>query len=332
MPKIETILVTGGAGFVGSNLCHFLIDKAFQVICLDNFDDFYSEEIKQNNLSDLQNNLLFELIKGDIRDSVLLDGVFSKHKIDFVIHLAAKAGVRNSISNPKEYFDVNVNGSICLLETMKKHNVKNLVFSSSSSVYGNKNGKLVETEICDNPISPYAVSKRSVELLNYNYHINSNFNVVNLRLFSVYGKNQRPDLVLHKFLSQILKNEPIEIYGNADSTRDYTYIDDVVNALFSSVELLKNTKKGIYEIINVGNNNPISLRQLIDFIKTATNKQDIEIIQRDFVKGEVNNTHADISKARKLLIYNPKISIEKGVFLFYEWYRNNKPNTSCKHI
>lgn len=332
MPETETILVTGGAGFVGSNLCHFLIEKEFQVICLDNFDDFYSEEIKQNNVIDLQNNPSFKLIKGDIRDSVLLDSVFSKHKIDFVIHLAAKAGVRNSISNPKEYFDVNVNGSICLLETMKKHNVKNLVFSSSSSVYGNKNGKMVETEICDNPISPYAVSKRSVELLNYNYHINSNFNVVNLRLFSVYGKNQRPDLVLYKFLSQILKNEPIEIYGNADTTRDYTYIDDVVNALFSSVELLKNKKKEIYEIINVGNNNPISLRQLIGFIKTATNKQDIEIIESDFVKGEVNNTHSDNDKAKKILIYNPKTSVENGVFLFYEWYRNIKPRILKAHL
>lgn len=321
MPKTETILVTGGAGFIGSNLCQFLINKEFYVVCLDNFDDFYSEEIKQNNVSDLQNNPLFELIKGDIRDSVLLDKVFSKHKIDFVIHLAAKAGVRNSISNPKEYFDVNVNGSICLLETMKKHNIKNLVFSSSSSVYGNKNGKLVETQICDNQISPYAVSKRAVELLNYSYHMNSNINVVNLRLFSVYGPNQRPDLVLHKFLAQIFKNEPIEIYGNADTTRDYTYIGDVVNALFSSLELLKHTKKGIYEIINVGNNNPISLRQLIDFIKTATNKKDIKIIERDYVKGEVKNTHADIDKAIRLLNFKPMIPIEIGIELFYDWYR-----------
>ena len=185
MPKAETILVTGGAGFIGSNLCHFLIEKAYNVVCLDNFDGFYSEEIKQSNISDLLKNSLFEFVKGDIRDSVLLDDIFSKHKIDFVIHLAANAGVRNSISNPLEYFDVNVNGSICLLEAMRNHDVKNLVFSSSSSVYGNKNGRLVETEICDNQILPYAVSKRAVEMLNYNYHINSKFNIVNLRLFSV---------------------------------------------------------------------------------------------------------------------------------------------------
>ena len=321
MPKIETILVTGGAGFIGSNLCHLLIDKGFKVVCLDNFDDFYSEEIKQSNIRDLLNAQLFEFIKGDIRNKVLLDNIFLAHKIDFVIHLAAKAGVRNSISNPQEYFDINVTGSICLLEAMRKNNVNNLVFSSSSSVYGNKNGKLVETEICENQISPYAVSKRSVELLNYNYHINSNFNVINLRLFSVYGKNQRPDLVLHKFLSQILKNQPIEIYGNADTTRDYTNIDDVVIALYSSVELLKNTKNEIYEIINIGNDNPISLRQLIDLIAKMTKRNDIKIIETEFVKGEVSHTHANIDKARRILNYKPNITIDNGIRQFYEWIK-----------
>lgn len=320
MPKTETILVTGGAGFIGSNLCHFLIDKAFNVVCLDNFDDFYSEEIKRNNVKNLLNNQLFEFIKGDIRDSVLLDNVFSKHQIDFVIHLAAKAGVRNSIFNTQEYFDVNVNGSICLLETMRKHNVKNLVFSSSSSVYGNKNGKLLETENCDNPISPYAVSKRAVEMLNYNYHINSNFNVVNLRLFTVYGKNQRPDLVLYKFINLISNNQPIEIYGNADTTRDYTYIDDIVNAFISSIEFLKTSDSNVYEIINIGNDNPISLQQLIDLITKTTKRNDIKIVETKFVKGEVTNTHADIDKARRLLNYKPNITIDYGIKQFYEWF------------
>lgn len=326
MPKTETILVTGGAGFIGSNLCHFLIEKAYNVVCLDNFDDFYSEEIKQNNVKDLLNNQSFEFIKGDIRDSVLLDNVFSKHQFDFVIHLAAKAGVRNSIFNTQEYFDVNVNGSICLLETMRKHKVKNLVFSSSSSVYGNKNGKLLETEICDNPISPYAVSKRAVEMLNYNYHINSNFNVVNLRLFSVYGKNQRPDLVLYKFINLISNNQPIEIYGNADTTRDYTYIDDIVNALYSSIEFLKTNERNIYETINIGNDNPISLRQLIDLIVQTTKRHDIKIIEAQIVKGEVTNTHADINKASRLLNFKPTVSIENGIKLFYDWFESkNQP-------
>lgn len=253
----------------------------------------------------------------------MLDNVFSKHQIDFVIHLAAKAGVRNSIFNTQEYFDVNVNGSICLLETMRKHNVKNLVFSSSSSVYGNKNGKLLETENCDNPISPYAVSKRAVEMLNYNYHINSNFNVVNLRLFSVYGKNQRPDLVLYKFINLISNNQPIEIYGNADTTRDYTYIDDIVNAFISSIEFLKTSDSNVYEIINIGNDNPISLQQLIDLITKTTKRNDIKIVETKFVKGEVTNTHADIDKARRLLNYKPNITIDYGIKQFYEWFEKN---------
>lgn len=322
MPKPETILVTGGAGFIGSNLCQFLIDKAFKVVCLDNFDDFYSEEIKEDNINEILKNPLFEFVTGDIRDSVLLDNIFFKHKIDFVIHLAAKAGVRNSISNPQEYFDVNVKGSICLLEAMRKYNVKNLVFSSSSSVYGSKNGKLVEKEICDNQISPYAVSKRAVEMLNYNYHINSKFNVVNLRLFSVYGKNQRPDLVLYKFINLISNNQPIEIYGNADTTRDYTYIDDIVNAFYLSIEFLKTNDSNIYETINIGNDNPISLRQLIDLIVKTTKRHDIKIIETEFVKGEVTNTHADINKASRLLNFKPTISIENGIKLFYDWYKS----------
>lgn len=326
MPKAETILVTGGAGFIGSNLCQLLIDKEFNIVCLDNFDDFYSEEIKQNNVKYLLNNQLFEFIKGDIRDSVLLDNVFSKHQFDFVIHLAAKAGVRNSIFNTQEYFDVNVNGSICLLETMRKYNVKNLVFASSSSVYGNKNGKLLETKNCDNPISPYAVSKRAVEMVNYNYHINSKFNIVNLRLFSVYGKNQRPDLVLYKFINLISNNKPIEIYGNVDTTRDYTYIDDIVNAFYSSIEFLKTNDSNIYEIINIGNDNPISLRNLIDLIAKTTKRHDIKIIKTGFVKGEVTNTHADINKASRLLSFKPTVSIENGINLFYDWYvRQNQP-------
>jgi UDP-glucuronate 4-epimerase len=324
MLKRETILVTGGAGFIGSNLCHFLIDKIFSIVCLDNFDDFYPEEIKQSNINDLLNNPLFTFVKGDIRDSILLEQIFSKYKIDFVIHLAAKAGVRNSLSKPCEYFDVNVNGSICLFEAMQKHNVKNLVFSSSSSVYGNKIGKLIETDICDNQISPYAVSKRAVEMLSYNYHINYSFNIVNLRLFSVYGKNQRPDLVLFKFIDQISNNQPIEVYGNAETTRDYTYIDDIVNSIYLSIDFLKTTNSNVYEIINIGNDNPISLRQLISLIAKTTKQNDITVIETEFVKGEATATHANINKAIKLLNYKPMVSIENGINLFYIWYKSKK--------
>lgn len=324
MNKTETILVTGGAGFIGSNLCYFLVENSNYVICLDNFDDFYSEKIKQKNINNLLKNPFFKFIKGDIRNSVLLNEIFSQHKIDFVVHLAAKAGVRNSINYPQDYFDVNVNGSICLIETMLKHSVNNLVFSSSSSVYGNKNGKLIESQICDNQISPYAVSKRTVEMLTYNYYFNSNLNVINLRLFSVYGKNQRPDLVLYKFINQITKGEPIEIYGNAETTRDYTHIDDIVKAIYSSINLLKNSNSKVYEIINIGNDNPISLQQLIDIIVKVTKHYDIKVFETELAKGDVVNTHAEISKAKKMLNYKPKVSIINGINLFYEWYKSTK--------
>jgi UDP-glucuronate 4-epimerase len=250
-----------------------------------------------------------------------LKTIFENNKIETVIHLAAKAGVRNSILNPLVYFDINVNGTLTLLEAMRSNGVKKLVFASSSSVYGNKNGKLKETDACNEPISPYAVSKKTAELLNYSYHVNFNMNIINLRLFSVYGKNQRPDLVIHKFFSQISQNKPIEIYGNGNTKRDYTYIDDVVKAIYESVLYIETQEQCIYEIINIGNDNPISLQELIELITKTTKRYDIKIIETEYVTGEVTHTHADINKATKLLNYKPFVSIEKGINLFYDWYK-----------
>lgn len=302
--ETKNILVTGGAGFIGSNLCHYLTKQNFNVLCLDNFDDFYSEEIKLNNIKSLLNEKSFKLIRGDVGDSKLLKTIFKNNKIETVIHLAAKAGVRNSILNPSEYFDINVNGTLTLLEAMSSNGVKNLVFASSSSVYGNQNGKLKETEKCNEQISPYAVSKKTAELLNYSYHVNFNMNVINLRLFSVYGKNQRPDLVIHKFFNQISQNKPIELYGNGETKRDYTYIDDVVQAFYNSVLYLENPKQNVYEIINIGNDKAISLNELLDCIKEVTQNDRIEVLNREIAKGDVETTHADIKKAKTLLNYN----------------------------
>jgi UDP-glucuronate 4-epimerase len=263
----KSILVTGGAGFIGSSLCIFLIEKHYKIICLDNFDDFYSEEIKQRNLEPILNDEQFVLLKGDVRDFNKLDEIFTSYKIDIVIHLAAKAGVRNSILFPESYFDVNVIGTLRLLETMKKHKVRNLIFSSSSSVYGNRKGKLSETDKTDFQISPYAISKKTAELLTYNYHKLSNFNVINLRLFSVYGKKQRPDLVIHKYFNLISNNLPIEVYGDGNDKRDYTHIDDVVEAFYNSVLYIANSEPIIFEILNIGNSNPVSISNLIQEIK-----------------------------------------------------------------
>lgn len=322
--ETKNILVTGGAGFIGSNLCHYLTKQNFNVLCLDNFDDFYSEEIKLNNIKSLLNEKSFKLIRGDVRDSKLLKTIFKNNKIETVIHLAAKAGVRNSILNPSEYFDINVNGTLTLLEAMSSNGVKKLVFASSSSVYGNQNGKLKETEKCNEQISPYAVSKKTAELLNYSYHVNFNMNVINLRLFSVYGKNQRPDLVIHKFFNQISQNKPIELYGNGETKRDYTYIDDVVQAFYNSVLYLENPKQNVYEIINIGNDKPISLNELLDCIKEVTQNDRIEVLNREIAKGDVETTHADIKKAKTLLNYNPSGSLNEGIKLFYDWFKNEK--------
>lgn len=322
--EVKNILITGGAGFIGSNLCHYLTKRNCNVLCLDNFDNFYSEEIKLNNIKSLLNENSFKLIRGDIRNGELLKTIFESNKTETVIHLAAKAGVRNSILNPNEYFDINVTGTLALLEAMKNNGVKSLVFASSSSVYGNKNGKLKETETCNEQISPYAVSKKTAELLNYNYHANFKMNVINLRLFSVYGKNQRPDLVIHKFFNQISQNKPVEIYGNGETKRDYTYIDNVVEAIYNSVLYLENQKHNIYEIINIGNDKPISLLILLDYIKEAFQTDKIEVITKDIAKGDVETTHADIEKAKKLLNYNPSVSLNEGIKLFYDWFKTVK--------
>jgi UDP-glucuronate 4-epimerase len=321
--ETRNILVTGGAGFIGSNLCHFLTKQNFNILCLDNFDNFYSEEIKLNNIKSLLNKKSFTLIRGDIRDGKLLKTIFENNKIEAVIHLAAKAGVRNSILNPSEYFDINVNGTLTLLEAMSSNGIKNLVFASSSSVYGNQNGKLKETDTCNEQISPYAVSKKTAELLNFSYHVNFKMNVINLRLFSVYGKNQRPDLVIHKFFKQISQNKPIEIYGNGQTRRDYTYIDDVVEAFYNSIFYLEQNPN-TYEIINIGNDNSITLIQLLDCIKEVIQNDKIEIVTKEIAKGDVETTHADIDKAKKLIHYNPSISLNEGVKLFYDWFKTVK--------
>lgn len=324
MHRLDIILITGGAGFIGSNLCQYLVKKGSKVVCLDNFDSFYSTEIKRKNIASLESNPLFKLIEGDIRDKELLKRIFSKNQINRVIHLAAKAGVRCSMSNPTEYYDVNVNGSKALLETMNMYNVKKLIFASSSSVYGNLEGRFSEIADCEVQISPYAASKRSVELLNYEYHSNHEFSVINLRLFSVYGYNQRPDLALHKFIRKISTNKPIELYGDGNSSRDYTFISDVIKAFHASLDLFEIKNEKIYEIINIGNNNPISLNKLIDIISLITKNDTLEIIHQKPVLGEVNYTHADITKAQKLLNYNPEVPIEKGIHLFYEWFKKTQ--------
>ena len=317
-----TILITGGAGFIGSALCDFLINKGDKIVCYDNFDPFYPEATKRNNLNGVIGNPNFKLIEGDITDYKKLANAFSENKIDMVIHLAAKAGVRPSIMDPKAYAAVNVTGTINVLELMKIHAVRNLVFASSSSIYGN-NEKVPysETDNVDFPISPYAATKKSGELFTYNYHHLYNLNVINLRFFTVYGPRQRPDLAIHKFFKSIYNNSPIDVYGDGTTSRDYTYVDDIVDGIYAAMNYVTAGDR-VYETINLGNSNPITLIDLISTIETVTQKKFI-INRLPMQQGDVNRTFADISKAQSLLNYRPATKLQDGLAKFKTWFEQS---------
>jgi len=314
------ILVTGGAGFIGSNLCERLL-KENNVICVDNFNDYYDPKVKEDNVKGFLENKNFELHKIDILDKEKLYRLFQRHKIDKIVHLAARAGVRPSLQNPELYHEVNVNGTLNLLELAKEFNVKSFIFGSSSSVYGtNKKVPFSETDSLNNMISPYAVTKRKAEKLCEKYS-ELGLNITCLRFFTVYGPKGRPDMAVYKFTSKISKNEEIEVYGSGNSERDYTYIDDIVNGILLSLD--KNFK---FEIINLGNSNPVKLNYLIKLIEKNLGKK-ANIIRKEEQEGDVPRTYADISKAKKLLGWQPKIKIEEGIKRFVEWYKNNHEKT-----
>ena len=312
----KNLLITGAAGFIGSNLIDSLLEKGYYVVCLDNFDKSYPRNIKEKNIEYGKN---FTFIEGDICNSNLIDTIFEKYSIDLVIHLAAKAGVRPSILNPIDYFNINVIGTLTLLEVMKKYKVKKLINASSSSVYGNNNTiPFSEDDNVNCPISPYAASKRSAELLTYNYHYLFNFDIINLRFFTVYGPRQRPDLAIHKFFQNLYLDKPIEIFGNGRTSRDYTYIDDIVSGINSSINVLLNNSN-LYEIINLGNSNPIELNELILLIEKITSKK-FRIVKKENQPGDVNLTYANINKAHKILDYDPKVNINDGLIYFNKWF------------
>jgi len=313
---VKTVLITGGAGFIGSNISDYLLLKGHNVIVIDNFDNFYCKEKKINNFKHNLNNKLFHFIEGDIRDNKTLENTFKIFKIDLVIHLAARSGVRPSITHPAIYFDVNISGTLNILESMRNYGVKKMIHASSSSVYGNNvKFPFSEADDADNPISPYASSKRATELMIRTYCNLFEIDAVILRFFSVYGRRQRPDLIIHKFFHQIINSQPIEIFGNGLSSRDYTYIDDISDGLFRSMQyLVKNSNT--CEIINLGNSNPISLIDLIELIEKITDKKSIRKYS-SFQIGDAYKTFADIQKAKSLLAYDPKISIEEGLARYF---------------
>ena len=313
------ILVTGAAGFIGSHVCEHFIETNHCVTGIDNFDDFYSAELKNLNLTKLYKDNKFQFQKIDIRDSKGLNSIFDSYKIDIVIHLAAKAGVRPSMDSIAEYYDVNVNGTVSLLECMRSHGVKKMIFASSSSIYGNnKKVPFSETDTVDNPISPYAATKKSGELLCHVYSHLYEFDITCLRFFTVFGPRQRPDLAIHKFTRLIDIGKPVPFYGDGSTSRDYTYVDDIVNGIKCAVNYLNG-----YRIYNIGESKVINLKSLVETIELILGKKAI-LNYLPMQQGDVDKTYADISKAKEEIGYDTKYDIEIGLREFIEWYNLNK--------
>lgn len=321
------ILVTGGAGFIGSNLCESLLNDNNRIICLDNFNASYDPQIKRENIRDILVHRNFRLLEGDILDKKLLNGVFSSNNVDVVIHLAAMAGVRISIEKPDLYYQVNVIGTLNILEAMRNNEVKNMIFASSSSVYGN-NSKVPfsETDAVDNPISPYAATKKAGELLCYTYHHLFNFNINCLRFFTVYGPKQRPDLAIYKFTQALFNNDPINLFGDGHTGRDYTHINDIVSGVVGALHNLEG-----YEIYNLGESQTISLINLVRLLEKYTQKT-AQINFEPMQSGDVYETYADITKARHFLEYRPKVPFENGLKDFISWYQSNVFNKTPHSI
>ncbi len=316
MPK--RILVTGAAGFIGSHLCEHLIYQGYNVTGIDCFDDFYSRSLKEMNMAGFINNPAFEFIAGDAGEKSVLDKI--RHKPEVVIHLAAKAGVQPSLVSPGAYIKTNILLTNNILEWMKEKGISKMLFASSSSVYGNnKTIPFKEDQKTDNPISPYAFTKKSCELMNYTYHKLYNFDIINLRFFTVYGERQRPDLAIHKFVKKVLAGQPIYLYGDLKSSRDYTYWKDTINGISSALSFIL-SREGIYEIINLGNNHPIELGKLVQKIAEGTGIIP-QIVYEDKKPGDVDITYADISKANELLGYYPKYNLSAGLENFIKWFK-----------
>jgi len=314
------ILITGAAGFIGSHLAEALV-KDHEVIGVDNFNDFYDIRIKRNNIKELAQFDNFRIIKVDIRNMSDLEDVFSHNKPDMVIHLAAMAGVRPSIADPVLYTEVNINGTVNLLEECKKHKIKKFIFASSSSVYGNnKKVPFAEDDPVDNPISPYASTKKAGELICHTYHHLEDISMALLRFFTVYGPRQRPDLAIHKFTTKIINDEAIPVFGDGTTQRDYTYIDDIIDGILKSIEFVNSGCN--YEIFNLGESQTISLTDMIGTIEDALGKKAKKEIL-PLQPGDVERTFADITKAKKILGYDPGTNFKEGIDKFIKWIREN---------
>jgi UDP-glucuronate 4-epimerase len=308
-------LVTGAAGFIGSHLTERLLNDGWTVVGVDSFDEFYDPRIKRRNLAGCLSHPAFRLVEGDIRDRAAMERAVESGT-DVIVHLAARAGVRPSILEPALYTDVNINGTVLLLELARQRAISKFVFASSSSVYGNnKKVPFSEDDNVDFPISPYAATKKAGELICHTYHHLHGLAINCLRFFTVYGPRQRPDLAIHKFARLIEEGKPIPVYGDGTMMRDFTYIDDILNGVVAAMDRCAG-----YEIYNLGESQPISVNDLITELEHALGKKAI----RQYLPlqpGDVDRTYADIAKARARLGYRPSTDIRTGLARFVAWFR-----------
>ena len=317
---MRNILVTGGAGFIGSHLVDRLLSEGeWRVSVVDDLNDFYDPAIKRANASPHEKNSNYQLFKADIRDQAALRNIFAGNGFDCIVHLAARAGVRPSLDQPRLYAETNINGTLNLLELAREHGIKQFVFGSSSSVYGiNAKVPFGEDDPIRQPISPYAATKAAGELLCHTYTHLYGMRCVCLRFFTVYGPRQRPDLAIHKFARLISEGKPIPVFGDGTTRRDYTFIEDIIAGVRAAIDY-SNTD---YEVINLGESRTVELRELISLLEKELGKT-AQIDRQPLQPGDVPQTFADIAKARRLLGYNPQTQIEEGIHTFVRWFREN---------
>ncbi|TLX75020.1 NAD-dependent epimerase/dehydratase family protein [Labilibacter sediminis] len=319
---MSKILVTGCAGFIGSHLSQSLLNNNYKVVGIDNFDPYYNRELKESNLGEFINhpNFTFHELnlcnESDVREKL-------SDTFDCIVHLAAKAGVRPSIENPQSYIDYNISATRNLLDLMKDTDSKKMVFASSSSVYGNIPQTPWNEELdVSMPISPYAFTKKSCELMNHTYHHLYNLDFINVRFFTVFGPRQRPDLAINKFTRLLFEGKAIPMFGDGSTARDYTFVKDIVSGIIKSIEYITSHDK-VFENMNLGNNSPVKLIDLINSIAEVTD-QKLEIEQLPMQPGDVDITYADISKAQQMLNYKPQTSLKEGLKEFVDWYLKHK--------